>query len=69
MCAMVTNHGGAGHPLGRGLDILTEDPEYVDTNNESTYCLDATVAVGAPEAVRYSKDSVYSNQDRLTTLT
>ena len=24
--AMAAHHGGAGHPLDRGLDILTEDP-------------------------------------------
>ena len=43
--AMVTHHGGKGHTLDRGTDILTEDPEYVDINNESTHSLDATVAL------------------------
>ena len=33
---MATHHGGAGCPLDRGMDILTEDPEHADINNEST---------------------------------
>ena len=28
--AMATLHRGAGHPLDRGLDILTEDPEHAE---------------------------------------
>ena len=34
--AMATHHGGAGHPLARCLDILTEDLEQANTYNEST---------------------------------
>ena len=67
--AMATHHGGAGHPLERGLDILTEDPEHADINNESTHSLDATVALGCPEAIEHPKDPVYDNQDRLTAFT
>ena len=66
MHAMATHHGGAGFPLGIGLDILTEDPEPTDIDSEITHSLDATVAVGGPEAVGQPKDLVYSNQDRLT---
>ena len=43
--AMATHHGGAGHPLNRGLDILTEDTEHTDIDNDSTHSLDATVAL------------------------
>ena len=62
---MATHHGGAGHPLNRGLDILTEDPEHADIDNESTHSLDATVALGGPEAVGHPEDPVYNNQDRV----
>ena len=65
---MATCHGGAGHPLDRGWNILTEDPEHADINNESTISSDATVALGGPEAVGHLKDPVYSNQDKLTAL-
>ena len=67
MHTMATHHGGAGHPLDRGLDILTEDPELADINN-NTHSSDATVALGGPEAVGHPEDPVYDNQDRLTTL-
>ena len=66
--AMVTHHGGAGCPLDRGLDILTEDPEHTDINNDSTHSLEATVALGGPDAVGHPEDPVYDNQDRLTAL-
>ena len=36
--------------------------------NESTHSLDATVALGGPEAVRHPKDPVHGNQDKLTAL-
>ena len=66
---MATHHRGTGHPLNRGLDILTEDPEHNDNYNESTHSLDATVALGGPEAVEHPQDPVYSSQDRLMALT
>ena len=69
MHTMATCHGGAGHPLDRGLDILAEDPEYTDIDNESTHSSDATVTLGRPEAVGHPKDTVYSNQDKLIALT
>ena len=69
MHAMATHHGGAGCPLDRGLDILTDDPEHADIDNDSTHSLDATVALGGPEAVGHPEDSVYDDQDRLTALT
>ena len=68
MHAMATCHGGAGCPLDRGLDILTEDLEHADIDNESTLSSDATVTLGGPEAVGHPKDLVYSNQDKLTAL-
>ena len=64
---MATHHGGAGHPLDRGLDILTEDPEHGDIN-DSTLSSDVTVALGGPEAVGHPEDPVYDNQDKLTAL-
>ena len=66
---MATCHGGAGCPLNRGLDILTEDTEHADINNDSTHSSDATVALEDPEAVGHSEDPAYANQDRLTALT
>ena len=54
--AMTTCHGGPGCPLDRGLDSLTEDPEHADINNDSTHSLDATVALGGPEAVGHPED-------------
>ena len=65
---MATHHGGAGCPLNGCLDTLIEDPEHADINNESTYSLDATVALGEPEAVGHPKDPVYGNQDKLTAV-
>ena len=69
MHAMATHHGGAGHLLDKGMDILTEDPEHADIDNESTHSSDATVALGGSEAEGHPKDLIYDNQDRLTTLT
>ena len=66
--AMATCHRGAGHPLDRGLDILTEDQEHTDINNESTHSSDATVVLGGPEVVEQPEDPVVNNQDRLTAL-
>ena len=67
--AMTTCHRGAGHPLDRGLDILTEDTEHADINNDSTHGSDVTVAPGDPEAVGHFEDPAYNKQDRLTALT
>ena len=53
--AMATHHRGTGCPLERGLDIITEDPEHAYLNNGSTHSLDATVALGGPEAVGHPK--------------
>ena len=68
MHAMATHHGGTGHPMDRGLDILTEDPEYTNTDNGSTHSSDTTVALGGLKAVGHPEDPVYDNQDRLTAL-
>ena len=68
MHAMATHHRGAGHPLDRGLDILTEDPEHIDIDNDSTHNSDDTVALGSPDAVGHPEDLVCDNQDRLTAL-
>ena len=62
---MATHHRGAGCPLNRGLDILTEDPEHADMNNDSTYSSDATVALRGPEAVGHPKGPVYDNQEQI----
>ena len=32
---MATHHGGAGHPLDRGINLNIEDPESTDIDNES----------------------------------
>ena len=65
---MATNYRGTGWHLDRGLDILTEDPEYNDSDNDSTHSSDGTVALAGPEAVGHPEDTVYYNQDRLTDL-
>ena len=67
--AMATCHGGTGHPLDRGLDMLTEDTAHADINNDSTHSSDATAALGDPEAVGHPEDPAFKNQDRLTALT
>ena len=68
MHAMATCHRGAGHPLDKDLDILTGDSEHTDINNDSTHSLDATVALGGPDAEGHPEDLVYDNHDRLTAL-
>ena len=68
MHAMAACHGGAGHPLDRGMDIHAEGPEHADVDNESTHSLDATVALGGPEAEEHPEDPVYNNHDKLTAL-
>ena len=51
MYTMATHHEGAGCPMNRVLDILTEDPEHTYINNKITNSLDATVTLGGLEAV------------------
>ena len=65
---MATSHGGAGHPLARGLNIFAEVLEHTETDNDSTHSSDVTVAVGGPDTVGHPEDPVYDNQDRLTAL-
>ena len=50
---MATHHGGTGHPLNRGLGILTEDTEHADINSDSTHSSDTTEAVDHPENPAY----------------
>ena len=69
MHGMVSHHGGAGYLMDRGIDLHREDPEPTDIDNKNTYCSDATVALGGPEAEGHSKDPVYSKYDKLTALT
>ena len=61
--AMATCHGGAGHPLDRGIDLNAEasEPRGIDNDNESTHGSDATVALGGPEAEGHPDDPIYSN--------
>ena len=66
--AMATHHGGIGCPLDRGINLNTEDPEPADIDNESTHCMDATVALGGPEVEGHTKDPVYNNHNRLMAL-
>ena len=68
MHAMATHHGGAEHPLDRGIDIDVEEPEPAGIDNESTHSSGATVALGGPEAEGHPKDPVYNNHDKLTAL-
>ena len=41
----------------------------MNIDNESTYNLDTTVALGEPEADGHPKDPVYSNHNKLMALT
>ena len=54
MSAMATHHRGAGHPIGRDIDLHVEDMEGINTGldnvNESTSGSDTTVAFGGSEA-------------------
>ena len=69
MHTMATCHGGAGCLLVRGIDLNTEDPEPTDIDNESTHSSDAIVALGGLEAEGQPKEPVYSNHNKLATLT
>ena len=68
---MATHHGGTGHPLGRDIDLHIEDSETtgLDNDNETTSGLDATVALGGPEAEGHPNDLIHSNQAKLMALT
>ena len=65
---MATYHGGAGHPLDKGLAILAEDPEHADINNESTHSSDATFVLGGLEAAGHPEEPVYGNHHKITAL-
>ena len=69
MHPMATSHGCAAHPLDRGIDLHTEDPEPTDIDNETTHSSNATVALGGTEAEGHPKDPVYKNHDKLAALT
>ena len=64
------HHEGAGCPLDRDIDLHVEDSETtgLDNDNESTHGLDATVALGGPEAEGQPSDPRYSNQAILSAL-
>ena len=66
---MATCHRGTGCPLDRGIDLNAEDPESTGIDNESTYSLDTTVALGKLEAEGHPIDPVYHNHDKLMALT
>ena len=66
---MAAHERGAGCPLDRGLDMLTEDPEQAYIDNNSTHSLDAIVALGGPGAVGHPEDQVYNKANRLTVFT
>ena len=57
--AKATCHRGKRDLLNRGLDILAENTEHANINSDSTYTLDATVALGDQEAVDHPEDPVY----------
>ena len=67
---MVTNHGGAGHPIARDVDLHVEDPEAtgIDNNNDSMSGSDATVALGGLEVEGNPSELLPSNQAKLTAL-
>ena len=69
--AMATHHRGTGCPLDRDINLNVEDSETtgIANDNESTHDLDATVALGGPEAESHPNDLIYSNQDKLMALT
>ena len=68
--AMATNHGGAGCPLDRDIDLHIEDSETtgLDNDNDSTHGSDTTVTLGGPETEGHPNDPIYSNQAKLTAL-
>ena len=68
--AMATYYGGAGHPLGRDIDLHIEDSEStgLDNDNESTSGSDTTVALEGPVAEGHPNDLLHSNQTKLMAL-
>ena len=68
--AVATHHGGTGYPLDRGINLNEEDskPTDIDNDDESTHGLDATVALGGPEAEGHPDDPICSNQDKFMAL-
>ena len=70
MHTMDTHHRSTGHPLDRDNDLHIEDAETagLENENESTSGLDATIALGKPEAESHPSDLIHSNQAKLTTL-
>ena len=66
--AIATYHRGTGCPLDRGINLNTEDPEFTDIDNESTFSSDATVALGGPAAEGHPEEPVYTNHNKLMVL-
>ena len=62
--AMATQHGGAGHPICRDINLHVEDAET--TGLESTH---ESMALEGSEAEGYPDELVPSNQAKLTALT
>ena len=52
--------------LGRGINLSTEDPEPIDTDNESVHGSDTIIGLGGPEAEGHPDEPIYSNLDKLT---
>ena len=71
MHAMVTCHGGTGHPIDRDIDLHIEDTETtgLENDNESISGLDTTIALEGLEAEGDPNDLIQSNQTKLTALT
>ena len=69
---MATHHGGAGHPIDRGIDLLIEGAEGIHTgpnnNNGSSSGSDTTIAFGRPETDCHPDELIPSNQAKLTAL-
>ena len=56
-------------PLDRDINLDIEEGTGIDNDNDSTHGLATTVALGGQEAEGHPNDPIYSNQDKLTTLT
>ena len=65
MHAMATNHGGAGCPVDRNIDLQIEDMEGInigqDKDNESTSGLETTIAFGGSEADSHPSELIPKN--------
>ena len=68
---MATCHGGAGHPIGRDIDLHVEDTQAtgIENNNENISGLDTTVALGGLRGEGNPSELIPSNQAKLTALT